>query len=84
IFAELVLPELASSGPLLKNPLRKDNFAVLLAPDVPAALIELGFITNRADAKRLRSKRGQENAAKALKRAIDAYFDRQALMLASN
>lgn len=84
IFAELVLPELASSGPLLKNPFRKDNFAVLLAPDVPAALIELGFITNRADAKRLRSEAGQQNAAKALKRAIDAYFDRQNLMLAAN
>ncbi|WOR16429.1 N-acetylmuramoyl-L-alanine amidase [Hyphomonas sp. FCG-A18] len=84
IFAELVLPELAQAGPLLKNPFRRDNLAVLLAPDVPAVLIELGFITNSADAKRLKSKRGQQKAAKAIKRAIDAYFDRQDLILAAN
>ncbi|MEL7230906.1 MAG: N-acetylmuramoyl-L-alanine amidase, partial [Pseudomonadota bacterium] len=84
IFGEMVLPELASAGPLLRNPFRKNNFAVLLAPDVPAVLLELGFITNRADAKRLKSKRGQAESADAIKRAIDAYFDRQDLKLAAN
>ena len=84
IFGEMVLPELAAVGPLLRNPFRKDNFAVLLAPDVPAVLLELGFITNRADARRLKSKRGQTNAAEAIKDAIDAYFDRQDLILETN
>ena len=84
IFAEMVLPELSQAGPLLENPFRRNNLAVLLAPDVPAVLIELGFITNRADAKRLKSRGGQDKAAKAIKRAIDAYFDRQDLILAPN
>lgn len=84
IFAEMVLPELSRAGPLLKNPFRRNNLAVLLAPDVPAVLIELGFITNKDDAKRLKSAQGQDKAATAIKLAIDAYFDRQDLILAPN
>lgn len=84
IFAEMVLPELAEVGPLLKNPFRRDNLAVLLAPDVPAVLIELGFITNRADARRLKSSTGQAEIAEAIGRAVDAYFDRQDLVMAEN
>ncbi|MCF6328487.1 MAG: N-acetylmuramoyl-L-alanine amidase [Henriciella sp.] len=84
IFAELVVPELAQAGPLLRNTHRQKNLFVLLAPDVPAVLIEIGFLTNRGDAKRLKSSRGRKKSAAAIKRAIDAYFDRQDLRLSSN
>ncbi len=84
IFAEFLVPELGQAGPLLRNTHRQKNLFVLLAPDVPAVLVEIGFLTNKADAKRLKSARGRRKSAEALKRAIDAYFDRQDLLLATN
>lgn len=84
IFAEFVVPELGLAGPLLRNTHRQKNLFVLLAPDVPAVLIEIGFLTNREDAVRLKSTAGRRKSAQAIKRAIDAYFDRQNLLLASN
>lgn len=84
IFAEFLVPELGQAGPLLRNTHRRQNFFVLLAPDVPAVLVEIGFLTNRDDARRLKSERGRRKSAEAIKRAIDAYFDRQDLLFASN
>ncbi|MEL7109215.1 MAG: N-acetylmuramoyl-L-alanine amidase [Pseudomonadota bacterium] len=84
IFAEFLVPELQQAGPLLRNTHRQENFFVLLAPDVPAVLVEIGFLTNRDDARRLKSERGRRKSAEAIKRAIDAYFDRQDLLFASN
>lgn len=52
-FADLLVAELAPVTPLLRNTHRTAGFAVLLAPDVPAALLELGFMTSRADEARL-------------------------------
>jgi N-acetylmuramoyl-L-alanine amidase len=40
--------------PLLENPKRSANFAVLRAPDVPSLLIETGFLSNPQDEARLR------------------------------
>jgi N-acetylmuramoyl-L-alanine amidase len=84
IFAEFLVPELGEAGPLLRNTHRQKNLFVLLAPDVPAVLVEIGFLTNKADARRLKSERGRRKSAEAIKRAIDAYFDRQDLLFASN
>ncbi|MEM7329365.1 MAG: N-acetylmuramoyl-L-alanine amidase [Pseudomonadota bacterium] len=84
IFAEFLVPELGQAGPLLRNTHRQKNLFVLLAPDVPAVLVEIGFLTNKNDARRLKSDRGRRKSAAAVKRAIDAYFDRQDLLFASN
>jgi len=83
-FAELLLPELAEAGPVLRNTHRNAGFYVLLAPDVPAVLLELGFLTNQDDAKRLQSAKGRGAAVEAIASAIVAYFDKQDLRLASN
>lgn len=83
-FAQLLLPELAEAGPLLRNTHREAGFYVLLAPDVPAVLLEMGFLTNAADAQRLASPAGRRRTAQAVANAIDRYFDRQDLILASN
>lgn len=82
-FAELLLPELERAGPVLRNTHRSAGFYVLLAPDVPAVLLELGFLTNADDARRLQSDKGIDASTKAIKQAIDIYFDRQDLRLAS-
>lgn len=83
-FAEMLLPELAKAGPVLRNTHRNAGFYVLLAPDVPAVLLELGFLTNTEDAKRLQSDKGRAASVKAVARAIDAYFDQQDIRLAAN
>ena len=84
VFAEFLVPELEQAGPLLRNTHRQKNLFVLLAPDVPAVLVEIGFLTNKSDARRLKSERGRRKSAEAIKRAIDAYFARQDLIFASN
>ncbi len=84
IFAEDLLPELAKAGPLVRNSHRQGNLFVLLAPDVPAVLVEIGFLSNKSDARRLKSKQGRRKSAEAIKQAIDTYFNRQDLKLASN
>jgi len=53
-----------------------------LAPDVPAVLLEMGFVTNREDARRLQSDKGIRNAMLAVKRGIDRFFDQQDMLLA--
>jgi len=83
-FAELLLPQLEKAGPVLRNTHRNAGFYVLLAPDVPAVLLELGFLTNEADAKRLQSEKGRKAAVEAIAAAIDTYFETQDLRLAAN
>lgn len=83
-FASLLLPELERAGPILRNTHREGNFFVLLAPDVPTVLLEMGFLTNKADAERLKSAAGQRKAMSAVATAIDAYFQQQELLLAQN
>jgi N-acetylmuramoyl-L-alanine amidase len=73
-FAEIVIPSLGAVAPLLRNTHRAANLYVLLAPDVPAVLIETGFLTNAADERRLSQPREREAMAEAMARAVDTYF----------
>jgi len=50
------------------------GFAVLRAPDVPSVLIELGYLSNKADERLLRSSRHHAKLARAIVRAIDRYI----------
>lgn len=84
IFAEMLIPELSKAGPIVRNSHRQENFFVLLAPDVPAVLLEIGFLTNRNDVARLSSDSGQAKTASAVARAIDAYFEQRDLLYAAN
>jgi N-acetylmuramoyl-L-alanine amidase len=51
---------------------------VLLAPDVPAVLLEMGFITNRDDEKTLTDGGRRRELMDAAGDAIDEYFGREA------
>ena len=77
-FANLLVPELENVGPILRNSHRQANFHVLLAPDVPAVLLEVGFLTNPNDERRLASREGLVLAMGAVHRAIDTYFENEA------
>jgi N-acetylmuramoyl-L-alanine amidase len=73
-FAELVIARLGQVSPLLVSSHRNAGFFVLLAPDVPAVLIETGFLTNRADEARLGDPRQRQAVGAAIADAVDAYF----------
>ncbi|MBX3500041.1 MAG: N-acetylmuramoyl-L-alanine amidase [Alphaproteobacteria bacterium] len=53
---------------------RHAGFAVLTAPDVPAILLELGYLSNRADERLLLNKAHQRKLARAIAAAADRYF----------
>ncbi len=69
-----VVSELRSDLPLLQNPSRHAGFVVLKAADIPSVLVEMGFMSNRADEAALRRPDHRIRVAAAMKRAIDAYF----------
>ncbi|MBK1840949.1 N-acetylmuramoyl-L-alanine amidase [Azospirillum sp. YIM B02556] len=74
-FATLALQNMGRDVPLIPNrPHRQAGFAVLTAPDVPSALIEMGYLSNRQDIKLLTSSGHRERLGKGLARTIDAYF----------
>jgi len=54
---------------------KQAGFLVLWKASMPAILVELGFVTNRKEARYLQSPSGQNDLADAIYRAIVAYRD---------
>lgn len=52
---------------------KKAPFSVLANTNMPAILVELGFITNRVESRKLGNSKFQQNMAKSLLKAIVAY-----------
>jgi len=73
-FADTVIPCLSQVAPMLSSQPRNAGFFVLLAPDVPAVLIETGFLSNIADERRLSDPRARQAIASAMAEAVDNYF----------
>ncbi len=72
-FARDVVDEMGRLVPLLEKPHRSAGFAVLAAPDMPSALVELGCLSNREDERLLESAAYRQRLAAGLMRAIEAY-----------
>jgi N-acetylmuramoyl-L-alanine amidase len=60
---------------MLEHSHRSAGFAVLKAPDVPSVLLEMGYISSNKDQALLTNKQHQAKLAKAIRRAIDDFFD---------
>ncbi|HEY3813081.1 MAG TPA: N-acetylmuramoyl-L-alanine amidase [Caulobacteraceae bacterium] len=73
-FANLLLTRIETRTPLLQSGHRDAGFAVLLAPDVPAVLLEMGFITNPADEAELSDPVRRGQLMDAVAQAVDDYF----------
>lgn len=74
-FARVLLTHLEGSDhPLLRRSHRDAGLAVLLAPDVPAVLLEMGFITNPEDERLLTDERARRRLMKSVADGIDRYF----------
>jgi N-acetylmuramoyl-L-alanine amidase len=73
-FARLLTDEFRSAATLNKNPRRSAGFRVLKASDVPSVLLELGYLSNRRDARLLMSQDWRERTTDAVLTAVDAFF----------
>jgi N-acetylmuramoyl-L-alanine amidase len=72
-----LVAELGRDTQMLPNrPHRFAGFAVLKAPDVPSALIELGYLSNKHDESMLTRPQHRTKIAAAIVRAIDHHFGR--------
>lgn len=69
-----VLGQLGSVTTLHKRRVEQAGFVVLKAPDVPSILVETGYISNPAEARRLATAAHQERLARALANGIRAHM----------
>lgn len=74
VFARNLIKELGKTTRMFKVPHQEAAFKVLEAPDVPSALVELGYLTNPNDAKLMVTQAWQDKTATAIVKAIDDYF----------
>ncbi|HZQ01030.1 MAG TPA: N-acetylmuramoyl-L-alanine amidase [Reyranella sp.] len=74
-FANTIVSTFGRNGVrLLPRTHREAGFAVLTSPDIPAALVELGYLSNVQDEKLLTVYQHQMALARALRASVDAYF----------
>ena len=73
-FAEMLVGHVGGQTVLLQHSHRDAGYVVLLAPDVPAVLLEMGFITNPADEDALKGASSRNRLMGAVGDAIDDYF----------
>ncbi len=73
-FATELVDEVGQEMDLLGNTHRFAGFAVLKAPDVPAVLVEMGYLSNDFEEKQLRQPQYRARLAKAIATAVERYF----------
>jgi N-acetylmuramoyl-L-alanine amidase len=76
-FATLLKREATGLMPFRSDYHRMAGFAVLKAPDTPAILLEVGYVTNPADVARLASTEGQRSIAAGVRKAVEIHFARR-------
>lgn len=81
-FARLLVGEMKNTARMHKHPLKSAGFRVLKAPDVPSVLIELGYVSNKADLQQLVSESWRSKTVGAVAQAIEAFFARRVVLAA--
>jgi N-acetylmuramoyl-L-alanine amidase len=74
-FAQMLLGEMEARTALLRRSHRDAGFVVLLAPDVPAVLLEMGFMTNAEDEALLSDPARRRRLMDGVGDAIDRWFE---------
>jgi len=74
-FAETAVAQMSQATDILpREPHRAAAFVVLKAPDVPAVLIELGYLSNAHDCAQMETAEWREATAQAIAAAVDRNF----------
>ena len=71
--ASRILDELKRAGSVHSERVERAGFVVLKSIDIPAVLVETGFITNREEERLLRTALHQERVAGAVYRGLQQY-----------
>ncbi|MCI5634664.1 MAG: N-acetylmuramoyl-L-alanine amidase [Alphaproteobacteria bacterium] len=74
-YATYLVKEMAKSVKLVKNTHRFAGFAVLKAPDMPSALLEMGYLSNKTEEANLKTPAYRKKLANSAASAIDKYFN---------
>jgi len=77
ILVDLINAQLSSIGAAGESRVAGAPLAVLEGANMPAILIEIGYLTNPAEEKNLRDERFLTDLALAIKRGIDEYFEKE-------
>jgi N-acetylmuramoyl-L-alanine amidase len=73
-FAHVLMGEMKSATRMHKHPLKSAGFRVLKAPDVPSVLVELGYVSNKADLDHLTSDSWRSKTVGSMAQAIDLFL----------
>jgi N-acetylmuramoyl-L-alanine amidase len=73
-FARMLMGEMKNTVRMHKHPLKSAGFRVLKAPDVPSVLVELGYVSNKADLEHLVSESWRSRTVGSMAQAIDAFL----------
>jgi N-acetylmuramoyl-L-alanine amidase len=76
-FARLLAGHMKTTVRMHKHPLKSAGFKVLKAPDVPSVLVELGYVSNKADLQLLVSEGWRSRSVGSVTQAIDAFFGKR-------
>jgi N-acetylmuramoyl-L-alanine amidase len=72
--AEVLVEELKGTTKMAKRRRAQAGFVVLKSPDMPSVLVELGYLSNRADEKAVADDAHIARLAAAVAHAVDLYF----------
>ncbi|MCS5635856.1 MAG: N-acetylmuramoyl-L-alanine amidase [Myxococcota bacterium] len=75
-FAKLVQGELAGLGGGDRRGVKQAPFVVLMGVEMPAALIEIGFLSNPEEERELRRSRRRDAIADSIARAVESFGKR--------
>lgn len=76
-FARSLVREMKGIARLHKNPLKSAGFVVLKAPDVPSVLLELGYVSNKADLQLLVSDSWRSRTVGSVAQAVELFFGKR-------
>ena len=73
-FARLLMSEMKTTARMHKHPLKSAGFRVLKAPDVPSVLVELGFVSNKADLHQMTSEGWRSKTVRSVAKAVEIFL----------
>lgn len=76
LLTEAVIREMGQTTEMRSEPHRSAAFRVIKTAKMPSILIELAYISNRRDARRLQSKAWRDKVSGSIVSAVDDYFSK--------
>jgi N-acetylmuramoyl-L-alanine amidase len=74
LFSRTVIREMEQTTTMRRQPNRSAGFRVIKTAKMPSVLIELAYVSNRRDARRLTSEKWRNEVSSSIVKAVDDYF----------